>query len=140
MACRNKGEAPMKPKRRSAPLGTAIFAVACFGVSTNAMRIPRIELLREVRVTGASVLLSDLLPVGAKGTLRARAQEIFLGAAPQPGNTRILERSGVLGNIGASQDVAAEIAVPERIVVSRDSRPITVQEVFAAIQNALEHS
>jgi Chaperone for flagella basal body P-ring formation len=129
----------MKPKSRSAPLGVAIFA-ACFGVSTNAMHLPRIELLHEVRVSGASVFLSDLLPVGAEGSLRARAQEISLGAAPQPGNTRVLERSGVLGNIGASQDVVVEIAVPERIVVSRDARPITVQEVLAAIQNALEHS
>ena len=130
----------MKPKSRSALLGVAIFTGACFGVSTNAMRIPRVELLREVRVSGASVLLSDLLPVGAGVSLRARAGEISLGAAPQPGNTRVLERSGVLENIGASQDVVAEIAVPEQILVSRDARPITLQEVFAAIHNALEHS
>jgi flagellar basal body P-ring formation chaperone FlgA len=130
----------MKSKSRSALLGVAIFTGACFGVSTNAMRIPRIELLREVRVTGARVLLSDLLPAGAGVSLRGRAEEISLGAAPQPGNTRVLERSGVLGNIGASQDVVTEIAVPERIVVSRDARPITLQEVFAAIRKALERS
>jgi flagellar basal body P-ring formation chaperone FlgA len=130
----------MNPKSRSALLGAAIFAAACCGVSTNAMRVPRIELLREVRLTGAKVLLSDLLPAGAEESLRARAGEIFLGAAPQPGNTRVLERSGVLENIGASQDVAAEIDVPERIVVSRASRPITVQEVFEAIQTAMERS
>jgi hypothetical protein len=104
------------------------------------MRVPRIELLRKARVTGAGVLLSDLLPAGAGESLRARAGEISLGAAPQPGNTRVLERSGVLENIGTSQDVAAEISVPERIVVSRDTRPITVQEVFAAIQTAMERS
>jgi Chaperone for flagella basal body P-ring formation len=130
----------MKPKSRSALLGVAIFTAACSGISTNAMRIPRIELLHEVRVTGASVLLSDLLPAGAGISLRARAEEISLGAAPQPGNTRVLERSGVLENIGASQGIVAEIAVPERIVISRDARPITVQEVFTAIRNALERS
>ena len=130
----------MKTKRWSALLGIAVFTAACGGVSTNAMRIPRIELLREVRVTGASVLLSDLLPVGAGTSLRARAGKISLGAAPQPGNTRVLERSGVLENIGASQDVATEIDVPERIMVSRDARPITGQEVFAAIHAAMERS
>jgi hypothetical protein len=130
----------MKSKSRSALIGVAILTAACCGISANAMRIPRIELLREVRVTGASILLSDLLPAVADISLRARAGEISLGAAPQPGNTRVLERSGVLENIGASQDVVAEIAVPERIVISRDARPITVQEVFEAIRNALEHS
>ena len=130
----------MKSKIKGSLLGVAIFTGACFGASTNAMRIPRIELLREVRVTGASVLLSDLLPEGAGVSLRARAEEISLGAAPQPGNTRVLERSGVLENVGASRSVAAEIAVPERIVVSRDARPITVQEVFSAIHSALEKS
>lgn len=130
----------MKTRSSSALLGVAIFAGACFGTSANAMRVPRIELLREVRVTSANVLLSDLLPAGAGVSLRERAEEISLGAAPQPGNTRVLERSGVLENIGASQNVAEEIVVPERIVVSRDARPITVQEVFAAIQNAMEHS
>src|SRR6266851_3820065 len=130
----------MKSKIKGSLLGVAIFTGVCFGASTNAMRIPRIELLREVRVTGASVLLSDLLPEGAGVSLRARAEEISLGAAPQPGNTRVLERSGVLENIGASRDVAAEIAVPERIMVSRDARPISVQEVLTAIRNALEHS
>ena len=129
----------MRWKSRDALFGIAIFTAACFGAATNAMRLPRIELLREVRVVGANVLLSDLLPVNAGVSLRARAGEISLGAAPQPGNTRVLERSGVLENIGASQDVAEEIVVPERIMVSRDARPITLQEVFAAIRGALDH-
>jgi hypothetical protein len=121
-------------------LGFAILAGGCFGAVTNAMRLPRVELLREVRVTGANVLLSDLLPEGAGISLRERAGMISLGAAPQPGNTRVLARSGVLENIGASRNVAEEIAVPERIVVAREARAITLQEVFAAIRNAMEHS
>ncbi len=130
----------MKANSRWALSGVALFTAACFGASTNAMRIPRIELLRDAHVTGASVLLSDLLPAGAGDSLRARAREISLGAAPQLGNTRVLERSGVLETIGANQDVAAEIAVPERIMVSRDARPITVEEVFAAIRSMLEQN
>jgi Chaperone for flagella basal body P-ring formation len=68
----------MKSKRSKALLGAAIFTGAFCGVPTNAMRIPRIELVREARATGT-----------------------------------------------------------ERIVVSREARPITVHEVFAAIHNAL---
>jgi flagellar basal body P-ring formation chaperone FlgA len=118
--------------------GVAIFLTASFAAPAKAMRMPRIELLREVRVTGASVFLSDLLPADAGASLQTRAGQISLGAAPQPGTTRVLERSGVLENVGAALDVAAEIAVPERMTISCDARPITVQEVFAAIRNAME--
>src|SRR5579863_5274503 len=86
----------MKPKSRTALLGVAIFIGVVFGAPTNAMRVPRIELLREVRVASANVLLSDLLPVGAGVSLRERSEGISLGAVPQAGNTRVLERSGVL--------------------------------------------
>jgi Chaperone for flagella basal body P-ring formation len=129
----------MRLKSWNVMFGIAIFAAVCSGISTNAMRLPRIELLREVRVTGTNIFLSDLLPAGAEISLHTRAREISLGAAPQPGSMRVLERDGVLQNIGESEDVTAEIAVPERIIVSRDARPITVQEVFAAIRKALEH-
>jgi hypothetical protein len=118
--------------------GVAIFLTASFATPAKAMRMPRIELLREVRVTGASVFLSDLLPADAGASLQTRAGQISLGAAPQPGTMRVLDRSGVLENVGATLDVAAEIAVPERMTISRDERPITVQEVFAAIRNAME--
>lgn len=118
-------------------MGIAIFTVALSGGSAKAMRVPRIELLHEVRIADAQVLLSDLLPGNAGASLRTQAQEISLGAAPQPGNTRVLERSALLDSIGASPDVVAKIAVPERIVVSRDARPVTVQEVVAAILRAL---
>ena len=109
------------------------------GNSARAARIPRIELLREVSIAGASVLLSDLLPASAPGSLRARAAEISLGAAPQPGNTRILERDAVERRVGANHEVLLEVAVPERIVVSRDARLITLTEVFVAVRMALQH-
>jgi hypothetical protein len=130
----------MNTKCRIALLGVAITAGASFGGSTNAMRVPRIELLSEVRVTEADVLLSDLLPPGARVSLRARAKEITLGSAPLPGNTRVLARSGILENISASREVAEEVNVPERIVGSRNARAITVEEVCAAIRNALARS
>lgn len=128
----------MRVISRIALFGIVIFAAACSGASANAMRMPRIELLREARVSGASVFLSDLLPPAAGSSLHAQAGQISLGAAPQPGSTRILDRNGVLQSIVASGEVAAEISVPERMMVSRDARPITVQEVCSAIRNAME--
>jgi len=130
----------MNTKRGIELFGVFLLTGSCMGASTNAMRAPRIELLNAVRVSGANVLLSDLLPANAGDSLRVQAGEVSLGAAPQPGTTRVLERGGVLENISASMDSTAEIAVPERITVSREARPITVQEVFSAIQSALEHS
>jgi flagellar basal body P-ring formation chaperone FlgA len=128
----------MRLKCREKMFAMAILAANCFAASTSAMHVPRIELVREVRVTGVNVLLSDLLPQQAGDSLRALAGEISLGAAPEPGTTRVLARSGVLENIGERMDVSEEIAVPERMTVSRDARAISVQEVFVAIRNALE--
>ncbi len=127
----------MKSKFTHALLGVAVMAGACSGVPATAMRVPRIELLREVRVTRADLRLSDLLPSGAKADLRSRAAEISLGAAPQPGTTRVLERGGILENISAREDVAREVEIPERVFVVRDVRPVTVEEVYAAIRNSL---
>jgi flagellar basal body P-ring formation chaperone FlgA len=130
----------MKTKCGIALLGVAITAGPSFGGSTSAMRVPRIELLSEVLVTGADVLLSDHLPAAARVSLRARAEEITLDSAPLPRNARVLTRSEILENISTSREVAEEVNIPERIVVSRDVRAITVEEVCAAIRNALARS
>ncbi len=121
-------------------MGTAIAIVTFSEGSAHASRIPRIELLREVSVTGTRVLLSDLLPTSAPGSLRARAALISMGAAPQPGSTRILERDAVERQVSGSEEMLAEVSVPERIMVSRDSRPITLNEVFEAIRIALKQN
>ena len=114
---------------------TAVFAAG----SARAARIPRIELLRQVQVSGAHLLLSDLLPGGARDSLRARAANISLGSAPQFGATRTLYRDAVLQRLNEGPEILSEITVPERIVISRESRPITVSEVLVAIGAALEH-
>jgi len=130
----------MKSSRSAALLGIAMLAGTCFAGGTNAMRVPRIELLREVRVTGADVLLSDLFPAGVRSSVRARAENISPGSAPQLGYTRALERSAVLLNIGARPDLTEGMDVPEHIVVSRETRSITLQEVFEAIRAVLDRN
>jgi hypothetical protein len=130
----------MKFQRLFASMSTVIAIIAFSGGIARASRIPRIELLREVSITGTRIMLSDLLPANAPAPLRARAAEISMGAAPQPGATRILERDAVERRAGGSEELLAEVSVPERIVVSRNSRPITLTEVFEAIRAALKQS
>jgi hypothetical protein len=119
---------------------TVVVITTLAGGPTQASRVPRIELLRAVRVTGTRVLLSDLLPANVPESLRASAAQISMGAAPQPGNTRIFEHDAVERRAGESEELLTEVSVPERIVVSRDSRPITLSEVFEAIRSALHRS
>ena len=130
----------MKFPKKIVFLSVALAAASFFGVVSRAARIPRIELLQEVRVTGARLLLSDLLPENVSGTLRERATKISLGAAPQLGNTRTLERAALMSDFRMSPDILDGIAVPERVMVSREGRPITVAEVLGAIRKALETS
>jgi hypothetical protein len=109
-----------------------------FGSAAHGARIPRIELLREIHVAGTSILLSDLLPEGASVPLRKRASEITLGAAPDPGNSRTLEQNVLLCRIGLNSSVLSEIVVPERVLVSREARPIALPEVFEAVRRSLQ--
>src|SRR5216684_818052 len=90
-------------------ISTGIVFVMLSAGSAHASRIPRIELLREVSIAGTRVLLSDLLPAGAPESLRTRAGHISMGAAPQPGNTRILYRDSIERRFSASEGVLEEV-------------------------------
>lgn len=127
----------MKLRWKDLLVKTTIANVLIFGGSAHAARLPRIELLRAATVSGTQVLLSDLLPAGAPESLRTLAADISLGAAPQAGNARVLERDAVERDASASLQVLSEVSVPERMVVSRDERPITLSEVFTAIRRVL---
>jgi hypothetical protein len=130
----------MKMTRSAALRSVATALLILSGSSVRAERIPRIELLRAIHIDDARVLLSDLLPATAPASLRTIAAEISLGAAPQPGNTRILKGDAVERSIGANQDVLASVVIPVSMTVSRDARPITLTEVFTAVRLALKQS
>ena len=120
-------------------LATAtLLAGLMAGNAARAARIPRIELLREISVAGTRVLLSDLLPAGVPEHLRTTATEISLGSAPQPGSQRILEREALEHRIFARPGLQNQIAVPDRVVISRDVRQVSLSEVYQAIRAALE--
>jgi Chaperone for flagella basal body P-ring formation len=119
-------------------VGIAIAALMFSAATARAELEPRVELLSKVSVAGTRVFLSDLLPVSAPSSLCAVAAEISLGAAPQPGSIRILGRDAVERGLGANSETLARLDIPERIVVSRDTRPITLAEVFGAVRGALK--
>jgi hypothetical protein len=117
---------------------STVIAVAYFlAGAAQASRIPKIELLREVTLAGSRVQLSDLLPASAPESLRERASEIAMGSTPLPGSTRILERDAIESQVSPNVGILSEVAIPERIIVRTDFRPITVNEVFETIRAAL---
>ncbi len=128
----------MKACRYFLFLGIAAGRFLLFVAPTPATVFPRVALLPEVSVPGTRVLLRDLLPPSAPQSLLTRAAEISFGAAPQPGSIRILGRDLIEHTIGADHEVASQLAVPERIVVSRNVRPVDLQEVFVAVRDALK--
>jgi len=130
----------MRMQRYTAVMGIAITVFTFSGSFARAARVPRIELLREISIRGNRVVLSDLLPASSPESLRLLADDIPLGDAPQAGTTRVLVREVVERNAGASQDVLSKIVVPDRMVVSRESRPVTLNEVFDAIRAALRNN
>ena len=122
--------------RRS--LAAALLLTAlCRASTTGAAESPRVELLAYVSVAGDRILLSDLLPQTAPDSWRADAAAISLGAAPQPGASRTLERNLVERSIESNPVLSGGLDVPERIVVSRTGRAVTVEEVLPAVRAAL---
>jgi hypothetical protein len=130
----------MKTKRLMILINLALLASFCSAGALRAARLPRIELLREIQVPGTSVLLSDLLPEGVPGALRKRTSEISLGAAAQPGDTRTLEQVALWTSIGPMPAILSSLVLPDRVVVSRETRSITLAEVFDAISKSLTHA
>jgi hypothetical protein len=125
-------------RHRKKHFASAGFAAMLISIGpAQASRLPRIELLRSAIVAGPSVLLSDLLPEEAPESLRSMAAAISLGAAPQAGNSRILDRGTVERISSATPEVLEEVSVPERMLVSRQRRAITVSEVLVAIRAAV---
>jgi hypothetical protein len=95
----------------------------------------KMELPGEVEVGGQSIFLSDLLPSKAPAGIRQQAQAVLIGASPQPGSIRVLDRSVVASLIGT--EMAGQLDIPQQIVVRRATRHITREEVVAAIRTAL---
>ena len=97
-----------------------------------------ISLLPEARVEGTAIYLSDLLPRQASPEMRAQAESILIGAAPQPGSLRALSGPAVAHILETAG--AGTYTIPDQIVVRRAGRAITREEVIAAIRSSLNHN
>jgi hypothetical protein len=83
------------------------------------------------------ISISDLLPPEAPEEMRARAAALTLGEAPLPGAHRIFARAQVERALRAVPELRSALAIPPSIQVTRWSRPLTREEVLAAIVAAL---
>ena len=128
----------MTPAPRISAVLAAIVLVLCFAPLAGAASIPRLSLLPEVAVAGPGISLCDLLPLDAPALVREKAAEVSLGAAPQLGSTRILDRTFIEHAIAADFGVLPALAVPQRVLVSRNIRLIDPQEVFRAVRDSLK--
>lgn len=104
------------------------------GARATAAEIP---LLENAEVSGDVIVLADLLPQDAPRLLRESATGISLGRAPQAGASRRILRSDVLASLASLADPKVDFFVPEVITVQRAARPLTREEVYAAIQKTL---
>ncbi len=97
----------------------------------------RIALLASTEVQSDTILLANLLPGTASRGIRDAAGNVTLGAAPQTGTTRQFTRETLSAAIAAGGLSPDEFTIPAEVTVRRSGRPISREEIYAAIQSAL---
>ena len=97
----------------------------------------RIALLASTEVQSDTILLANLLPVGASRVVRDAAARIPLGASPQNGASRRFTRATLSAAIASSGLSPENFVIPDSVTIRRGGRPISLEEVYAAIQSSL---
>lgn len=87
------------------------------------------RLLAEVSVQEETLRLSDLLPVDARAQLKAAADRVSLGRAPQAGSLRVFAVSELRQAIAEIPLYASEIDIPDQVVVRRLGWPLEAEAV-----------
>lgn len=95
--------------------------------------VSRVRLLSEVTVPAATLRLSDLLPAGAGAQLKAAAEKVSLGSAPQVGSVRVLAGNRLRDAVAGIAPYASEVDVPEQVVVRRLGWPLQTEAVRQAL-------
>ncbi len=106
-------------------------------LAAPAQEAERTKLGQTVTVGAPVVRLSDLLPSEAPDPLRARAAEIVLGSAPQPGRSRMISGAEIKSRLIDAPELVGRLAIPERIVIQRSHRSLSSSELFQAIRVGL---
>jgi hypothetical protein len=123
--------------RRLSVMTLELAAIAA-GVGAESAR--HVRLLDAVTASHDSVALADLLPGDAPAKLRARVSSITVANSPQPGITRMLQRSTLLQKLKSTPDLLQQLEIPDWIVIRRESRELTRDEVFRTIRGTLEQN
>jgi len=97
----------------------------------------RIALLANAQVQGDAVLLADFMPPHIPRELRAVAESISLGPAPQIGSTRTFSRATLAAALEDARLSRDSFLVPEFLTARRAGHFLTQQDVFTAIEAAL---
>ena len=91
-------------------------------------------------VRGEQVRLSDLVPDGVSESLRRLASTIVIGNAPQPGLRRTIAGEFIARQLNSIPELSSAFQIPAEVVVVREYRQLSQEEIFPAIQDALEKS
>lgn len=118
---------------------TTIVTLLIFALPTQRFAGPgqeaeRTTLCQTVTLGAPIVRLSDLLPSEAPGPLRARAAEIALGSAPQPGLMRTISGAEIKSRLVDAPDLLEHLKIPDRIVIQRSYRSLSTSELLQAIR------
>ena len=103
-----------------------IFTVASANASAEDLRV---RLLAEVTVQAETLRLSDLLPEDAGARLKAAAETVSLGRAPQAGSLRVFAVNELRLAIAEIRTDTSEIDIPEQVVVRRLGWPLETETV-----------
>jgi hypothetical protein len=96
----------------------------------------RVRLRAEVTVEGKTVRLSDLLPDNAGGRLKAAAESLSLGRAPQIGSLRVFSANKVRQAIAEIPLATTEIDIPEQVVVRRIGWPLQTENITRTLSHS----
>ena len=110
----------------------AVPAVFLTGFLVAAPKIPQFTGLKAVEVTGARIMLNDVLVVrGASAKLSEQLNSATLCMAPQPGRTKVLAGDDVLRaleDLGLTSERCL-VEIPAEIRVSRRAQTLTTQDI-----------
>jgi len=105
-------------------------------LAAGAESAPKVQLLAAVTVQSDELRLSDFLPPGAPGILRAQAAQVMLGQTPRPGTVRVMDIVELEHLL--RPEVLRRLSFPPRMTVYRTGYALDAGQAAAAMASALQ--
>jgi|SRR5580704_2074205 hypothetical protein len=115
---------------------TALFIALTFA-AVPAFAEVHVALKSKVVIHDDVVRIADFLPIDAALQIRELASQFTLGSAPLPGQHRLIAREQIVRVLRGKPELESLLDVPAAIEITRWSRPLTTNDVLAAIQEEL---